>query len=302
MVTAPADTAPVLVTGMARSGTTWVGKMLASGDARYIGEPLNVDYPGVFGLGVHHWYEDVAARDAVFQRRLRFWCCGGFDALDQLKSVQRPADVLRVGKRYVEHLHRLLGATGVVVKDPYAVLSLPWFAENGFSVVVVVRHPLAVVGSMKALGWSVDPANFLSQPQLMQTALAEFREELTDQLRSGAGDVERNALLWKMIYRTVAASDLPITVVRQEDLSRDADHGFAELFRSLGMAYTARARARIRESSGEMNPVELSTTHSVRLHSAASLERARTRLATDEAARVLAITGDTAEAFYGDPA
>ena len=34
--------APVVVTGMARSGTSWVGKLLqASGELTYINEPLN---------------------------------------------------------------------------------------------------------------------------------------------------------------------------------------------------------------------------------------------------------------------
>src|SRR3712207_7878494 len=38
--------APVVVTGMARSGTSWVGKLLqASGELTYINEPLNPDHP-----------------------------------------------------------------------------------------------------------------------------------------------------------------------------------------------------------------------------------------------------------------
>jgi hypothetical protein len=302
-VTAAATAAPprVLVTGMARSGTTWVGRMLVGGDARYIGEPLNVDYPGVFGLGVEHWYEDVASRDAAFRERLRRSCLGEFDPVDQIRVVRRPADVLRVGKRYLEYQRRRVGATGVVVKDPYAAFSIPWFRENGFSVVVVVRHPLAVVGSMKALGWSIDPANFLTQHRLMASTLAPFRRELVEQLESGACGVERNALLWKMIYRTVYESDLNVTIVRHEDLCRDPDRRFAEVFQRAGLTYTARASARVRDSSSEANPVQLSATHSVRLHSAASIEPARARLSAGEAKLVMAIASEAAEALYGDP-
>ena len=57
------DTAltPILVTGMHRSGTTWVGKMLAA-DActAYVSEPLNVLHrPGIFRSQVRHWYQYI---------------------------------------------------------------------------------------------------------------------------------------------------------------------------------------------------------------------------------------------------
>ena len=38
--------APVVVTGMARAGTSWVGKLLqAGGELTYVNEPLNPDHP-----------------------------------------------------------------------------------------------------------------------------------------------------------------------------------------------------------------------------------------------------------------
>jgi LPS sulfotransferase NodH len=52
---------PILVTGTHRSGTTWVGKMLAA-DActAYISEPLNVLHrPGVFRPKVKYWYQYI---------------------------------------------------------------------------------------------------------------------------------------------------------------------------------------------------------------------------------------------------
>jgi hypothetical protein len=58
-----ADTAvrvrrPILVTGMPRSGTTWVGKMLcAGGGAGYIEEPFNLARPpGTIRVPVNYWY------------------------------------------------------------------------------------------------------------------------------------------------------------------------------------------------------------------------------------------------------
>ena len=53
--------APILVTGMHRSGTTWVGKMLSAGTGTaYISEPLNLFHrPGVFDAPVNNWYKYI---------------------------------------------------------------------------------------------------------------------------------------------------------------------------------------------------------------------------------------------------
>jgi LPS sulfotransferase NodH len=53
---------PILVTGTHRSGTTWVGKMLAADSSTaYISEPLNVLHrPGVYRAKVKHWYHIFA--------------------------------------------------------------------------------------------------------------------------------------------------------------------------------------------------------------------------------------------------
>ena len=54
-------TLPILATGAHRSGTTWVGKMLAAdADTAYISEPLNVLHrPGIFRAQVKYWYQYI---------------------------------------------------------------------------------------------------------------------------------------------------------------------------------------------------------------------------------------------------
>jgi LPS sulfotransferase NodH len=57
---------PILVTGTHRSGTTWLGKMLAAdASTAYISEPLNVLHrPGVLRAEVRHWYQYICAEMA----------------------------------------------------------------------------------------------------------------------------------------------------------------------------------------------------------------------------------------------
>jgi hypothetical protein len=75
---------PILVTGIHRSGTTWVGRMLAA-DAHttYVSEPLNIFHrPGVFRVPVKHWYayitdenedEYLPAFEELLGFRYHFW-------------------------------------------------------------------------------------------------------------------------------------------------------------------------------------------------------------------------------------
>ena len=76
--TGPMSAAPLLVTGLPRSGTSWTGKMLeASGQVVYVNEPMNTRRPpgrspGVLNAHVQHRFQYVdPADDAVVGRRVR---------------------------------------------------------------------------------------------------------------------------------------------------------------------------------------------------------------------------------------
>ena len=61
----PRQRTPILVTGAHRTGTTWVGKMLAaSRQAAYLSEPLNLWHrPGVLRTPLQHWYTYICAEN-----------------------------------------------------------------------------------------------------------------------------------------------------------------------------------------------------------------------------------------------
>jgi hypothetical protein len=59
--------APILVTGMARSGTTRVGRMLEARDeVLYRGEPLNIrQSPGLFVKPIDRWYPYICLEKRI---------------------------------------------------------------------------------------------------------------------------------------------------------------------------------------------------------------------------------------------
>ncbi|MBI2758597.1 MAG: sulfotransferase [Chloroflexi bacterium] len=298
---------PILVTGAHRTGTTWAGKMLAADeDTAYVSEPLNVLHrPGVFRAPVRHWYtyinkENEAEYLPAFNELLDF----DYHLWDEIRSIRSRKDFLRMGRDFHIFYIGSLHGQRALIKDPFAVFSLPWFAERlNCQVVVTVRHPAGFAGSLKRLNWSFDFHDLLGQPLLMRDHLEPYRADM----QSVAADdvIGQAALLWTMIYRVVHSTRerLPsIRVVRHEDLSLDPLAGYRQLYGELGLNFTARVEQTILNSSSSENPAQLSKnkTHSVKLDSRANLDNWKKRLSSDEINRIRKMTEEAAHYFYPD--
>lgn len=298
---------PILVAGSHRSGTTWVGKMLAAdADTAYISEPLNVLHrPGVFRAPVKYWYTYITAENEAdylpaFRELLNFQ----YHIWLEIKSLRSIKDFLRMGRDFRIFFNGNTHGQRALIKDPFAVFSAPWFAKRlNCKVVITARHPAGFAGSLKRLGWKYDFKNLLNQPLLMRDHLEADRAAMEAMDKSDI--ISQAALLWKFIYRFVHSTreSFPqFHIVRHEDLARDPIPGFQSLYQSLGLNFTARAQSIIENSSNSENPARLARnkTHSVKLDSRASLDNWKKILSADEISRVRNITEGVWPAFYTD--
>lgn len=295
----------ILLTGMPRSGTTWVGRILAAGgELGYINEPFNLAVsPGSFRVPAAHWYAYVTAETEseflpALVRGLQF----DYPLARELRRCRNRTDLHHTLKSWREFA-RSRGRRPLV-KEPHAVFSVEWFVERlGSDVVFMVRQPLAVVSSWKRLGWSFDFANLLDQPALMRDWLGPFDSEMRAALSPSWTLIERVALLWKVIYSTVGEERFPhVQLVRHEDLSADPEPQYVDLFRVLDLAYTSEVARMIRKSTAPGNPAEIRVErpHETELDSKANLGNWRHRLTDDEVARIRELTAEPAERFYPD--
>jgi hypothetical protein len=309
---------PILVTGAHRTGTTWVGKMLAaSGEAAYISEPLNVLHrPGVFRAPVKYWYPYICQENeheylTAFQELLTFH----YHTWAELKSLSSRKDLLRMGRdRWIFLQSRIRSSVALnpqrpLLKDPFAVFSIPWFIQRlGCQVVVTVRHPAAFASSLKRLSWPFQFNDLLDQPLLMRDWLEPYRKNIEDLLdeERGAGSADiiaQGSLLWCMIYAVVTNLKKlfpQIQIVRHEDLSLDPVDGYRSLYEVLGLRYSTRAQTTILEASSSDNPKEVSRqdAFAVRLDSRANLHHWKRRLSPEEIQRIRLLTENIASEYY----
>jgi glycosyltransferase involved in cell wall biosynthesis len=300
---------PVLVTGMHRSGTSWVGRMLnLSQRTAYISEPLNMLHRrGVLDLEVKHWYQYVhnvkhAEFELAFRRMLKLRYKLGKEML----SLRSDRDLLRMMRDAFVFLRGRIARQRPLIKDPFALFSVPWFLDElDCEVVIVVRHPAAAVSSLKRLGWNFDFKDLLAQDKLMEDWLAPFRNEIEASINEESSLVEQGALLWRMLYHTahqIKERYPAVRLVRHEDLSRQPLLEFEQLYLDLELPFSKHAQRGIERATQATNPEEVSlrSIYATKLDSLANLFNWKKRLTEEEISRIREITSDVAELYYAE--
>lgn len=301
----------ILVTGAHRSGTTWVGKMLAtSPQVGYISEPLNLWHrPGVMRAPVRYWYTYICPdNEENFLPAIRETIDFRYHPWLELTSLRSIKDLLRMGRDIAGFVEGRLLRQRALLKDPFAVFSAPWFADRlGSHVIIIVRHPAAFVSSLVRLNWSFDFCDFLAQPLLMRDLLGKFQNEMVEMLDRPEDVVGQGCLLWRMIYSVVSQfrERYPgFQILRHEDLSLEPVDAFERLYAHLGLEFNQKIRARIIASSSPQNPTQTSprSIYAVQLDSRSNLDNWRRRLTAGEIERVRALTADVTSLFYAEEA
>jgi hypothetical protein len=297
---------PILVTGAHRSGTTWVGKMLAlAPGVAYLHEPFSPKTPkGLSPAGFDRYFTVVtSANERRYRSGLQRTLEQRYDLATQLRWARSWRDVARIPRDYAR-LRRTRGSAGrPLVKDPIALLSAEWLAESfGMDVVVLIRHPAAFAASLKRLGWKHSFATFVQDgrvPEVLRPYEAEIREQ-----GERPGDIlAQAALLWRLLYNAVDGyreRHPGWAFVRHEDASAAPVATFERLYAQLGLDFTPWARETIARSSASDNPAALPTPHAIELDSAASLGRWRGDLTAEEVETLRERTRDVWPRFYSD--
>jgi hypothetical protein len=299
---------PVLVTGPHRSGTTWIGHILAGDPAvGTIHEPFTVTCrPGIFPFRIPFWYYRVptpapAAMVSAYENLLRFHYSVGAE----LRAIRSLHDVGRMIRDLARFAVYRAQRRRPVVKDPLALLSADWIAATFDSAVLVTtRHPLAFVSSLLRLGWRFDLRELQRQKDAMDL-IGDGQEDVVLGSRLGAADpLVEAAYLWKVLHRVIARyRDLhPDWIfVRYEDLAREPVVRFEEIFAKLGFRFGKRIRDRIELLSGAENPPERPIDPRVTpVASPVHAEMSIRRLPPEERDRVRRIVSPVSSLFYSD--
>lgn len=227
---------PILVTGMYRSGTTWVGAMLAPAGLWHLHEPFNPNR----GL----WRDELAYAPAAAARP---------DIDDLVRGLLhgRHRSVLRLphAGRWFTPLRLLpFEPARVLLKDPSAALLAEYLVRrHGMRALVLFRHPAAIVRSFLRLGW---PTGSLVERLRSSTSLMEdWLAPVESCMASAIG--RRDAFSGTVLYGCIAtvllgfASRNPASMTRLsfEELCEEPMVAFRSLYEMLELDWDDRVRA-----------------------------------------------------------
>jgi Sulfotransferase family len=261
----------VLVVGVPRSGTTWVGRVLASALGTHdLNEPDNHfvspyafraklhlgqgNYPRLrvgeeapeyeslwrsaftAGNGRRSFAERARRRLSrqLLHRQAPDHVTRALTRTERARVGLRTAAVLAVPERPEPH------AEAIVVKSVYAALSLEWIEVLcDPRVVIVLRDPLNVISSWLEMNWLAD--------DLLETLSPSFREELAARYEAPvpteAWSLFRRAA-WLVAALTSTLADLgdrspARMVLSHEALCQDPRASFRTVVESLGLGWGA---------------------------------------------------------------
>lgn len=175
------------------------------------------------------------------------------DPTPKQRRVMRAAYRGRTPFVYGRYGHRQWAAalpwTRIVVKDPFALLSLPGlYAATSMLPVLVYRHPGAVLSSYRRMGWSPDLAEV--EAALPEPLFADAHEHDVH-----ADPVAALAWFWATLNQVALADSRAVPgalVVSHTELASGGTAAMQRLYAACGLGWSDRIEAAVRTAgSGE---------------------------------------------------
>jgi hypothetical protein len=300
---------PILVTGAHRSGTTWVGRVLAASTSPrlgYLWEPFNPRHrPGTFPVRFPRYFEYLCAENGrPYVEPLTGALGFRYRPGAELHSLRSPKDAARMARDWARFARDRRRGAAALVKDPIALYSSEWLAATfGMRVVVMIRHPAAFAVSIRRRNWRHRFADFLDQPLLMRDFLAPHEPELRAAAERRPDILDEAILLWNVLYAAVATLQErhPDWIfVRHEDVAASPVERFRELYRDLGLEWTAPVERLVRGTSSASNPGGARRADAIRRASASQVRAWTSQLSPEATARVRGGTEPLWRRYYDD--
>ena len=167
----------VFLAGSGRSGTTWLSEIINHRRGyRYVFEPFNPREVGPFG---HFRTKQYLRPD---------------DRREEFLGPGRLAITGRLRDHWTDRFNGRIVARRRLIKDIRANLLLGWMRAHfpGMPIVLLLRHPCAVVASRLDLGWKDNLSETMEQKELVEDYLLPMETEI----RAAKDDFERHLFLW----------------------------------------------------------------------------------------------------------
>jgi hypothetical protein len=289
----------ILVTGSHRSGTTWVGQVIASAkNIRYIEEPFNKSFHKE-KVPFENMYEYInnnsLGNQFIAKKHLESYY-RLFSKLNwiQIKKIRSWNNGVVFFKDIFKRFYYR-----TLFKDPIALFSTEWIYENfNCKIVVLIRHPAAFVGSLKIKNWNFDFNNLKNQPQLLEILPNDFVLKIFEFSETQKDIIDQGILIWNIFYYIINQYQEKYFdqwyFIKHEDISMNPMEEFKKLFLFLELKMDKNTEEFIKVTSNSNLNKDLFR------NSEKNIYTWKTRLTSEEILRVNIGTENIWKKFYSE--
>ncbi len=250
----------ILVTGVPRSGTTALGRMIGfSRHANYVWEPFNNKYR----VGVPDYYPYIGKATKEDKRKFYDTLITDTIHLRNLKPVItiNPTDsiIKRMGKKLginrttflwykAPQIKQLVYHPSILLlKDPIGIFLSGYLAQvYDFKIIVTVRHPAAIASSRKKLNWIFNFDWWRNQEDFY----ADHFKDIDDQLKKyELGFIQETAFHWLTCYSYIqkVKERYPdkVMIIRHEDVCVNPIGELQKIFEYIGLPFEEKIQKKI---------------------------------------------------------
>ena len=245
----------IFVTGVIRSGTTFVGTVLSLPlEVDYIHEPFNPQC----GLSASDsWYpylRNEPDTEAMQRYHNSIQSIFSYDFTLRNKIPKEDPWLKR-------NLKRIVGSRGpfnlriaklnpfhqaAIIKDPIGNLLSEYLHTNfGVKPVIVIKHPLSFIPSIKKVNWYPNPHEIGDQPHVIEDYFKDepdfFSKQWSDPLLAAAAH-------WRVAYKVMLAQANKYPdwqVITHEELSQNPISTFSNLYEKLELPWSEQIERKI---------------------------------------------------------
>ena len=179
---------------------------------------------------------------------------------DRREEYLGPAKTILTGglrSFWTDRFNEKLVARRRLIKDIRANLLLGWMRANfpGMPIVLLLRHPCAVVASQLALGWK----DILSETMEQEELVEDFLVPMEAEIRAARGGFERHLFTWCIENYVPLKQFGPgeIHLCFYENLLTRPEHELPRLFSFLGEGFDERVYDKLKRPSPLSREVEV---------------------------------------------
>jgi hypothetical protein len=303
----------ILVTGAPRSGTTFLGKMLALNiDVQEIEEPFNtetgivgVDQPFVYLRSGERLSKEQKLYDVLINDLLdgKAWYKPSSLRPETKNPIRQVARNLLVSKQNLDYVlqSKIPYKKRIVIKDPNACF-LSEYLVRRFPIesVVIMRHPASTVASYKRLGWRYDLEHLKNQQKLMNDLIEPYLGGVKPDKLS---PVEQWSYLWLCIYSVLeefVSRNSSMVLITHEELSINPLPTIETLYARFDLDFTNKVKDEVIKHTDPTNPVGArnNVVHDLYRNSAQNIYRWHEILDKNEVSAIRRITEPLAGRYY----